>query len=136
MPTLGVNQVFKLDNSAGALVDLSQYITSVDGLPGEADLQDVTTFGAAGRRWLPGLRAAEITVEGVWDAAVDAHFGALVGHANTQTFEYGPEGGAAGKVKYTGECRVAEYSASGGVGEPVSWSARLVVDGGVTRTTF
>lgn len=136
MPTLGVNAVFKLDNSGGTLTDLSQYITSVSGLPGTADLQDVTTLGSAGRKWVPGLRTAQITLEGIWDPAVDAHFGPLVGASATQTFEYGPEGGSAGKVKYTGECRVADYEAPSSVGEPVSWSATLQVDGGITRSTF
>jgi hypothetical protein len=136
MPTLGVNAVFKLDNSGGSLVDLSQYVTSVSGLPGDADLQDVTTFGSAGKKWLPGIRNAEISVEGIWDATVDAHFAAIIGSTATQTFEYGPEGGTAGKVKYTGECRVASYTTSGGVGEPVGFSATLRVDGAITRTTF
>lgn len=136
MPTLGVNAVFKLDNSAGTLVDLSQYITSVDGLPGDADLQDVTTFGSTGRKWLPGLRSSDIRVEGVWDPVVDAHFGGIIGSAATQTFEYGPEGGTTGKTKYTGECRVASYETKGGVGEPLTFSATLRTDGGITRTTF
>jgi hypothetical protein len=136
MPTLGVNAVFKLRNSGGTLVDLSQYVTSVSGLPGDADLQDVTTFGSAGRKWLPGIRSAEISVEGVWDPVVDAHFAGIIGSAGTQTFEFGPEGGTSGKVKYTGECRVASYQTSGGVGEPVGFSATLRVDGAITRTTF
>lgn len=136
MATLGAKAVFKLDDSTGTLVDLSQYITSVSGLPGEADLQDVTTFGAAGRSWVPGLRSAEISIEGVWDPTVDAHFSGIIGHANTQTFEFGPEGGAAGKVRYTGECRVQSYEVPPSVGEPVSFSATLRTDGAITRTTF
>lgn len=136
MPTLGTNAVFKLDNSAGTLTDLSTYIDSIDGLPGSVDMQDVTTLGASGKKVYPGLKDAQIRIGGVYETAVHTHFSGIFGNANTQTFEFGPEGGTAGKPKITGECRVAEYSAPVAVGDVLKWSATLQVDGAVTFTTF
>lgn len=136
MPALGKDAVFKLDNSAGTLVDLSTYVDSVDGLPGSVDMQDVTTFGATGKRVYPGLKDGQIRVTGVYETAVHTHFSGIFGLAATQTFEFGPEGGTAGKPKITGECRVAEYTAPVQVGDVLKWSATLQLDGAVTFTTF
>lgn len=130
--------VFKLDNAAGSLVDLSSYISNVD-FPQDAQLLETTTLGATARTYITGFKNATIALQGHWDGAstaIDEHLAAILGHANTQTFEYGPEGSASTKIKYTGECRVTKYQNGTPVDGVVSWSADLQVTGAVTRTTF
>ena len=134
----GKSGVFKLDNSGGTLVDLSSYINSVD-FPQDAQLLETTTLGATAKTYILGFKNATIAIKGHWDgggSAIDAHLAAVLGQAATVTFEYGPEGSASGKVKYTGEAIVTKYSNSTPVDGVVDWSADLQVSGAVTRTTW
>ena len=134
----GKTGVFKLDNAAGSLIDLSAYIDNVD-MPRDAQLLETTTLGATAKTYITGFKNATIALKGHWDggsAAVDEHMAAILGHANTQTFELGPEGSTSGKVKYTGEARLTKYSCSTPVSGVVDWSADLQVSGDVTRTTW
>jgi hypothetical protein len=56
--------------------------------------------------------------------------------ANTSTYEYGPEGGTTGKRRFTGECRVSDYSISIDENGVPTYSATLVSDDVVTENTF
>jgi hypothetical protein len=60
----------------------------------------------------------------------------LFANTATQTFEYGPEGGTAGKVKYTGESRMQKLDVTLNEDQTIEISADLVTDDVVTRTTF
>lgn len=134
----GRTAVLKLDNSSGTLVDLSAYITSGD-LDRTVNLLDVTVFGDTAKKTIPGLADGTIPLQGHYDggaAAIDAHLSAILQHANTQTFEIGPEGSASGKVKYTGECRLQSYRITMPHDGVVDWSATLQLDGAPTRTTW
>lgn len=134
----GKDTVFWLDNSAGTLVNLTTFTDNCD-LDRKVALLDVTQFGDAGEKAIPGLQGDSFSVSGAYDgaaAAIDAHLSGIYAHANTQTFEYGPEGGTTGKVKYSGECRLEGYKVTSTVKGRVEWSASLKVDGVVTRGTF
>ncbi len=133
----GKDSFFRMDNTAGSPTDISAYVDSVDGLPGDVELADVSALGDEGHRFVPGLENASVSLSGHWDSAEDAIFGApSAWKTATRTFEYGPAGSTAALVKYTGECWITNYAVSSGVGDKVSWSATLQVDGQVTRTTF
>ena len=67
-----------------------------------------------------------------WDQLVDG----IVGSASSSTFEYGPNGNASPKVKYTGEAFVTNYTVTSGIGDAVKFSLDLQVTGAVTRGTF
>lgn len=134
----GKGSALKLDNAAGSLVDLSAFINNVD-FPQDAQLLETTTLGATARTYITGFKNATIALQGFWDgasAAIDEHMAAILGHANTQSFEYGPEGTASGKIKYSGECRCIKYQSGTPVDGVVSWSADLQVTGAVTRGTW
>ena len=134
----GKSGKFQLDNSSGTLVDLSSYINSVD-FPQDAQLLETTTLGATAKTYILGFKNATIAIKGHWDggsSAIDAHMAAILGQVNTVTFEHGPEGGATGKVKYTGEAIVTKYGNSTPVDGVVDWTADLQVSGAVTRTTW
>lgn len=138
----GKSTVFKLDNSAGTLVDLSSYLDDV-GFPQSIDTGETTTFGVAGgsKTYIVGLNDRTISLSGKWDATLDAHFAAVIAAqaAGTQasaSFEFGPAGSAQGAVKYSGEALVTSFEVSNPVADVVTFSAELQVTGQVTRGTW
>lgn len=138
----GKSTVFKIDDSASVLRDLSAFLTSVSGLPGSGDIVETTTFGVAGdaRTYIRGLNGATFDIEGGYDSTAttgpDAVLSGLRTNASTSTFEYGPEGGTAGKVRYTGECLMTEYSAESEVDGWTTFTASFTMTGALTRNTF
>jgi hypothetical protein len=140
--THGKNTAFKLDNSAGTIVDLSTYCDEVS-FPRTIETGETTTFQVSGgaKTYLVGLSDSTISLSGKFHATLDAHMSGVVaaqaaGTQVTGTFEYGPAGGAGGAIRYTGECIVTSYEQSSPVGDVVTWSAELQVTGSVTRNTF
>ena len=130
----GKDSKFKLDNASASLTDISSYVNNVD-FPETADISETSTLGSSNKTYIVGLKAATIGLTGLWDATADAIFGAVVGQSATLSFEYSPEGTSSGKIKYTGECILTNYSISSPVGEVVGYSADLQVSGAVTRGT-
>lgn len=133
----GKDSGLKLDNVAGTLTDISAYVDNVGGLPGDVELADVSALGDEGHRFVPGLENAQVSISGHWDSAEDAIFGSPAQWKSaTRTFEFGPAGTAVSSVKYSGEAWITNYTVTGAVGDKVSWSATLQVDGQVARGTF
>ena len=130
----GKDTVFKLDNSAGTLTDLSIYVTS-SGLPREVDTHEVTAYGKSAKVYIAGLSDATIPLEGKWDATLDAHMNGIVGGVS-RSWEWGPEGSATGKVKYSGECFLTSYESEAPVDGEVTWSADMQVTDTITRGTW
>jgi hypothetical protein len=131
----GKTAVFKVDNSAGSLQDISAYCDNVD-FPITADTAEVTVFSNSSKAYVAGLKDATISISGSWDSAADAILAGIVGLSSTSTFEYGPAGSTGGLVKFTGECLCTSYNVTAPVGDKVSFSAEFQVTGNVTRTTF
>ena len=138
--------VFRIDDTASTLRDLSAAITSIDGLPGPRNLNEVTALGDSGARFIPGLENVQFSLSGMYnDQAVQASpslsgpdnvLGPLRTWTSAVDFEHGPEGGASGDVKYSGTCWVTTYEIKSTVGNIVEWSASLQVEGTVARGTF
>lgn len=126
--------MFKLDNDAGSLVDLTAYITSVS-MSDSFGVIDVTTMGKNWREKIRGIADASLSVEGVYDPLP----GTLIPKAGTITsttsFELYPQGTAAGKPKITGECYVESYDMPSGIDDAVMWSASLQTSGTITFGT-
>jgi len=137
MPTFrhGKNAVFKVDNSGGTLTDISNTLNSVS-FPREIETLETTSFGSSNRSYVVGFTDATISIEGSFDATVDAHLAGILGQEASVSFEYGPEGSTAGYVKYTGECYLTSYETSAGVGDIVSMTAEFQVTGAITRGTY
>jgi hypothetical protein len=87
-----------------------------------------------------GQSDTTLSISGKYDSTAatgpDVVLQGLIGLETTSTFEYGPEGGATGKVRYTGECFLTGYSVSSPVGDVVSFTADFQISGAVTRGTF
>lgn len=137
MPTFrhGKSTVFKVDNNAGTLTDISNTLTDVS-FPQSVDTAETSTFGSSAKSYVVGLSDATFSISGNFDATVDAHLAGILGQAASVSFEYGPEGSTATYVKYTGECYLTSYEKSGAIGDVVTYSAEFQVTGAVTRGAY
>lgn len=137
MPTFrhGKSAVFKVDNSAGVLTDISNTLNSVS-FPRDAEVLETTSFGSSDRSYIVGFKNGTISVEGSFDATVDTHLAGILGQDATVSFEYGPEGSTATFTKYTGECIMTAYENAAGVGDIVTFSAEFQITGAVTRGAY
>jgi predicted secreted protein len=131
----GKGTIFKLDDSTPTLNDISAYVNNVD-FPREVDTPETTTFGNDDRTYIAGLRGATISITGFWDETVDGYLAGIVGQATSSTFEYGPQGGSTGDIKYTGEAFVTNYTQGSPVDGVTTFSLDLQITGAVTRTSF
>jgi hypothetical protein len=142
MPTFnhGKNAALKLDDSSGALVDISNVVNDVS-LSRDIETGEVTSFGNSSKAYIVGLADATISVSGSYDATVDNQItgtiGALLdGTLASASFEVGPQGTAASSIKYSGEALITSYEVSPSVGDVITFSLDLQVTGAVTRGTF
>jgi hypothetical protein len=136
----GKDVAFQLDDSAGTLRNIRVYLNAVNGLPGARALSEVTAFGDQGTRWIPGMANQQFTIAGSFDTTattgVTTVLNGLRTATATATFEYGPEGSASGKVKYSGECWLTDFTVDSAIGDKVPVSATFQVDGVVTPGTY
>lgn len=138
----GIDSVFQITDTGGTLRNLTQYISSIDGLPGERELNEKTALGDGGRKFIPGLENAPFTIEGHWDdtatSGPDTVLGALRTHSAATAFDFGPQGNSTANsdVKYSGNCFVRSYVISPRVGDIVVFRAELQVDGQVAKGTY
>lgn len=121
-----------VDNAATALQDISAYVTSVEGFPGEAASHETTTFGKSTVTRAAGLKDSKVTVNGNYDTTVDAILAGIVGLIGTLTYR---PAGAAGQ-QYSGEFLCTSYKCSQPVGGMVTWSATFeIASGDLADTT-
>jgi hypothetical protein len=136
----GKDIAFQLDDAAGTLRNIRIYLNSVTGLPGARALSESTAFGDQGTRWIPGLANQTFSIAGGFDTTattgVTTVLNGLRTATDTATFEYGPEGSASGKVKYSGECWLTDFTVDAAVADRVPISATFQVDGVVTPGTY
>lgn len=136
----GKNAVFSIDDSGGTLRTISSYVDKVDGLPGGRELSEVTALGDSGTKSIPGLQSVSFSIAGHFDSTAttgpNAVLNSLRTASSTASFEYGPEGSASGKAKFSGECWLEEYTVDSTVSDKVSFSASFKVDGTVTSGTY
>lgn len=137
----GKNSTFKVDRSGGTLTDISTYLDNVD-FPRTVETAETTTFQVTGsaKTYIVGLVDSTISISGKFDntatSGPDAVLSGIYGQAATVSFEYGPEGGDTGDVKYSGEAILTEYSTGSPVGDVTTFSASFQVTGVVTKGTF
>ena len=129
-----------IDNTSGSPQVITPNVTSVDGLPGERELVEITALGDAARAYFPGLTNSTITIEGYWDdtsnTGTDTVLGPLYNHTAALSMQCGPEGGDSGDIKYSLECFCRSYTITSRMGEIVTFRAEFQSNGAVTRGTF
>lgn len=135
----GKGLAFRIDNAAGTIQTISQFVDSVD-LDNSIDMAETTTAGAEAKTFVSGQSDATLSVSGKWDSTAttgpDAILRGLIGLEASSTFEFGPEGSTTGRTRYTGECFMTGYAVSAPVGGVVTFTADFQVTGAVTIGTF
>lgn len=137
----GREAYLSLDNAAGSLTDLRDYVDSA-ALEREADSIDVTTLGDKDTERIPGFIGGTIPISGKVDFAAGASHSILgtavgaEGSAQKRTYNYGPSGNTAGEVKYSGESVILSYSISISPDDAISFEASIRADGAIARGTF
>jgi hypothetical protein len=138
------NSEMFMDDTAGALRKITSYVTGVSGLPGEAEMSDITGFGDGGRKFIPGLTNASFTVNFMYNSDVSSSGGftdmaigifdsqrGAVAQVSTRSFEFYPDTTASGKRKFSGECWITSVPITSTVGDAVSGTAEFQVDGAI-----
>jgi hypothetical protein len=133
----GSKAVFRLDNNAGSLQDLSAYISSIS-MPFEMDTASIDVMGGTYKQSVTGLAGGSISLQGKFDPVLDAHMNGILfgitGGASV-SYQYDPQGATTGLPRYSGEAWLTSYEATTDVGDAGSWSAQLQTTGTITRGT-
>lgn len=129
----GKSSVFKIEDSSTTLRDISQYLTNIT-LPRDNDVVEVTNFGSSAKQYVAGLPGGTISIEGIWDAAVDGYLEGILG--SEKGFEYYPNSTASGNIKYSGNCIETSYEPPSAIDAAVTFTAEFQITGVVTRTTL
>lgn len=125
--TLGADAVILLDGD-----DISDFI-DVATVTDSADDLDVTTYGNNGHRHRGGLKAATVTLGGVYDTTASGPHDTIPPLLGTVvSVEWRPEGTGSTLPKTTGSVLVQQYVESPPVADIIRWTANLVVDGVLT----
>lgn len=136
----GKKSVFKIDNSAGTLTDISAYCDEVS-LSRDIETAETTAFGDDAKTYITGLSDATISVSGKFDAgsasAVDPVLSGILGSASTVSWAYRANSASASSTnpEYQGEGIVTSYEITGSVGDAVTFSAEVQCTGTITRAT-
>ena len=99
----GKGSFFRLGNPS-TLTDISSYIRSIE-TSSEAEEVDGTVITSTKREFEPSYEREKFVIRLKWSPAAAA-FCRLVKGATGVSYEYGPEGGTAGKAKLTGTVNV------------------------------
>jgi hypothetical protein len=108
--------------------NLSEYCNKVDW-PRTADTAETTVFGVDDKTFLPGHKGGSVTIEGIWDTALDAIMEPKL--ATIIALFYAP--GGSGTTGYYADAVMTAYNPPGSLTEAVKWSASFVITGAVTR---
>lgn len=123
---------FRIDNAAGTLTDISQYVNSVRDSGGAARLDD-TGLGDTRERSIAGLaQATGVVVNGSLNSTTYPIFAPLVnGTSITKTVEIRY---AAGKYR-VGEAYPSDVELGQQVGQKHTWSCTLSAENGLNTTS-
>jgi hypothetical protein len=119
-------------------VDISQWCKKIT-FPSKWINNDVTAFGASGRRYAPGIDETKFTIE-MWFNQVASNgshtvVGAVHAAKTTVAFAFAPAGNVSGNLKIYGNCSIPEYETTAQVGSAQQVVAVCDVDNGVTYGT-
>lgn len=131
----GKDSVFKIDNAAGSLTNISTYVKDCS-LAQSVDVPETSTFGDNAKTFITGLSSATFSINGLFDPTVNTVLAGITGSSTTKSFEYGPAGSTAGLPKYTGEAILTSYGVSGDVSDAVQFTAEFQITGAVTLGTY
>jgi hypothetical protein len=135
--------IFKIDNGAGTLTDISAYLFKVEA-PFTVTLDDTTTFGATAETELPTIRNGDkLKFTGYLDPVPHVQLGTIYNNGGGLTgtnlslsVEYGPMGSATGNPKFTFECFLNSYKTTVEVKQVPGFEGEVTVTAGATSTVY
>ena len=74
---------FLIDDTGGTQRDLSQYITGVNGLPGDRLLRELTRLSDSGAVFLPSIENSRVSVRGLFDDTASSEADVILGPLRT-----------------------------------------------------
>jgi predicted secreted protein len=131
----GKSSVFKVDNAAGTLTDISTYVKDCS-LAESIDVPETSTFGSSAKTFLTGLYTGTFSISGLFDPTANTVLSGIVAASESKSIEYGPAGSTAGNPKFTAEAIMTSYSITGDVADAVQFSAEFQITGAVTLGTY
>ena len=132
MPTFthGKEAVIKVADSGAVLRDLSSVLNTAT-LSREVETAETSALGSDDKSYIPGLRDATISVEGMADTTTSGYLEGVLG--GSTTFEFYPAGEDPGNVKYSGACILTSFETAAELGGAVTVSGEFQVSGAITR---
>lgn len=128
--------VVKVDDSGGTLRDISNQVRN-SSLQNSAQEIDVTAYQDTARQYISDFPDGTFNLEGNANATVMGYLYGILGQAATVSVEYGPEGSASGKRKYTFEAVLTQLNDAGAsTGQANQFTATFRVAGAVTVGTY
>lgn len=113
--------------------DISAYVTSVK-ISTSRDTTDIAPIGGNAISKLVGPYGGTISIEGGYDAALDAILSAMM-FATTpasQAFVYRPAGSGGGTRSLSGNCYVSSYEIDTPGDDTATWTSELAIVGTIT----
>ena len=124
--------------TTGTWIDISDWVQSVDGLPGEREMADVTCGGGANsHQYLAGLENAEISVSCLFDQTTNSAYDVLSGFMDDtyrRNFAYYPVGRTTDYPMMHGTCMVKSLILTAKPLEPLSFTCTMVLNSSLTVT--
>ena len=126
------DQDMKIDNASASLTSYKAFLNQVD-MQHTIDTIEDTAMSDTNRQYLFGLKGAQFTISGMVNSTTDALLGPLMAAATsvTKTVEWK----AYTARFYNAECLFTNIQYSGQTNSLQTFSATLIVDGAVTRTS-
>ena len=125
-------------NSTSNWKDISDWVQSIEGLPGEREMADVTCGGGAvAHQYLLGLQNATITVNCLFDQTTGSAYDVLSEYMSDtyhRHFAYYAAGATTDFPMIHGACRVKNLNFSAKPLEPLTFSCELLLDSTMTVT--
>lgn len=112
--------------------DISAYTNKAD-FPRAADTAETSCFGTTDKTYIPGLKGATFSIEGLWDATLDGYMDTAFG--TEVAVVYRPAGTGAGLIQYAFQAILTAYNPPGSIGDAVKYSAQFQITGAPVRTT-
>jgi hypothetical protein len=127
--------VVKIGDATNTLVDISA-ITNTCDIPRSVATAEATHFGDVGKEYIAGLEDSTVSIAGLFDSVLDgtisASIDAIMNGTNANIkLEYGPQGSATGKIKYSLNWIPTNYT----ITTPVGGISTFKLDGQRTGVT-
>lgn len=129
----GLGDYFAVDNSAGALKDISNDVTNITVNVGQ-NLFDITGLDKSAMERLIGLSDGSFQVNGVFNASANQAHSVFSTRTGTRTVTYAIGGNTAGNPVLSMECLIDSYNLSRGNDGSLTWTAGLQLQSGTVPT--